>query len=437
MFPHLAAAIPLRSASVQRLPLDASGSGRVRVLSLVRLSSELARAVSAVGRVGVEGEVVNPRSHPGGVYFTLRDRAAQIGVRCPAARAARCRVLGGERVLVTGTVSWLPDRGGVQLVAEEVSPVGEGAIAAAIGDRRARLAAEGLLARPRRPLPLLPAVIGVVCGTEAAVRADIESVVAVRYPGYPMAWEPTNVSGPGAADAIASALASLDARPDVEVIVLARGGGDAAQLLPFSDEDLCRAICASTTPVVSAVGHEGDRPLCDEVADARFGTPSLAAAAVVPSRAELEGELARMAEQRGALVRRRTEDAAARLAAVDRGRSIRAGLDVAARRLEASSSRLRLVHPARAVAAAAARLDRVDWRDPLRRRCAQEARQLDARRRHLEALSPRRVLERGYAVVRDERGAVVRDAGAVAPGERVRVDLAAGRLGARVEEVER
>ena len=419
---------------MERLPLDLPRGG-VRVLSLVRLSSELARAVAGIGRVGVEGEVVMPRSHPGGTYFTLRDRAAQIAVRCPAARATRCRVVAGERVLVTGTVGWLADRGGAQLVAEEVSPVGEGAIALAIEERRARLAADGLLTRRRRPLPRLPAVIGVVCGTEAAVRADIESVIAVRFPGYPTAWQMANVSGAGAADAIAAALGALDARPEVEVIVLARGGGDAGQLLPFSDETLCRAIAACGTPVVSAVGHEGDRPLCDEVADARFGTPSLAAAAVVPSRAELEGELARMQEQRSVLLGRRLDDAGSRLAAVDRERAVRAGLDVASRRLDAAASRLRLVHPARAVASAAGRLERVAWREPARRRCAQEAQRLAAGERHLEALSPRRVLERGYAVVRDGTGTVVRDASAVTPGARVQVELAAGRLGARVEEV--
>jgi exodeoxyribonuclease VII large subunit len=385
----------------------------VRRLSLVRLSSEIARSVSSVGRVAVEGEVVMPRTHPGGTYFTLRDRAAQIAVRCPSARLVRCRTVAGERVLVTGSVSWLPDRGHLQLVAEEVAPVGAGAIAAAIAERRARLEADGLLARPRRRLPRLPAVIGVVCGTEAAVRGDIESVVAARFPGYPMAWVASNVSGPGAADAMAEAVAALDRRPDVEVIVLARGGGDAAQLLPFSDEALCRAICACVTPVVSAVGHEGDRPLCDEVADLRCGTPSLAAAAVVPSRAELEAELSALAERRAALLERRREGAARGLAAVD----------------------LRLVHPARVLAGASASLARLDWRGPLRRRCAGEAERLRASGRHLDALSPRQVLRRGYAVVRDDSGRVVRDASALALGHRLDVELASGRVGARVEEV--
>lgn len=419
---------------VQR-ELFGAGGGEVRRLSLVRLSSELARSVSGIGKVAVEGEVVMPRVHPGGTYFTLRDRAVQVSVRCPAARATRCRTVAGERVLVTGSVSWIPERGQLQLVADEVAPVGAGAIAAALLERRARLDADGLLDRPRRVLPRLPAVIGVVCGTEAAVRGDIESVVLARFPGYPMAWVPTNVSGPGAADAVATALAALDARPDVEVIILARGGGDAAQLLPFSDEDLCRAICACSTPVVSAVGHEGDRPLCDEVADLRCGTPSLAAAAVVPSRAELVAELDGLRAQRRALVERRREIALGRLRAVDRERALRSGLDLAAARLRQAEAALELLHPARALAAAAGRLDRVEWRAPARRRCAQERARLTASLRHLDALSPVRVLERGYAVVRGEDGAVVRDAAGVRPGQRVDVELAAGRLGARVEEV--
>src|SRR5687767_9078398 len=157
-----------------------------RRISLVRLSAELGRAAAAVGRIAVEGEVVKPSQHPGGVYFTLRDRAAQVSVRCPSNRLARCHVTAGERVLVTGSLSWLTDRGQLQLVAEEVAPVGAGAIAALIEEVRGRLAAEGLLDRPRRTIPRLPQVIGVVCGADAAVRADIESVVADRFPGYPV-----------------------------------------------------------------------------------------------------------------------------------------------------------------------------------------------------------------------------------------------------------
>jgi exodeoxyribonuclease VII large subunit len=402
--------------------------GAVRRVSLVRLSSEIARSVAAVGRVLVEGEVHRPsRGGGGAVYFTLKDRAAQVAVCCPSNRSARCRAVAGERVAVTGFLSWSADRGQLTLMADEVVPVGAGAIAAMVADARRRLAADGLLDRPRHPLPRLPRVIGVVCGADAAVRADIESVVADRFPGYPVDFAEVPVSGPGAVDAIMRALAVFDGRPEVDVVVLARGGGDATQLLPFSAEELCRAICACRTPVVSAVGHEGDRPLCDEVADRRFGTPSLAAAAVVPSRARLEEDLSRLAATLARVAGERLAAAGRRLAAVDRGAALVAGLATAGSRLDRAGLRLAHSHPDRLVVASAARLE--------------------AQRRQLEALSPARVLERGYAVVRlaaggagagagPGGGAVVREAGAVERGAAIEVQLARGRLQATVDAVE-
>jgi exodeoxyribonuclease VII large subunit len=247
------------------------------------------------------------------------------------------------------------------------------------------------------------------------VRADIESVVAVRFPGYPVLYAETNVSGPGAADAIVRAVEALDAHSEVDVIVLARGGGDAAQLLPFSDETLCRAIAACTTPVVSAVGHEGDRPLCDVVADARFGTPSLAAAAVVPSRVELEAGLgALLAEAAGTLAARVTS-ASDRLARIEPRAALTAGLTAATVRHERAGGRLALVHP--------------------RQRVAHAAQRLAAVQRHVDALSPARVLERGYAVVRSADGRVARDATALTPGSAVDVQFAIGHASARIEEV--
>lgn len=387
----------------------------VRRVSLVKLSGEIARAAAGIGRIAVEGEIVRPSRHPGGTYFTLRDRAAQLSVRCPATRLARCRVVAGERVVVTGSLGWMNERGQLQLVAEEVSPVGAGAIAALLEEVRARLGADGLLTRARRPLPRLPQVIGVVCGSEAAVRADFESVVTARFPGYPVLYAETNVSGAGAADAIVRALQMLDARPDVDVIVLARGGGDAAQLLPFSDETLCRAVAACATPVVSAVGHEGDRPLCDDVADARYGTPSLAAAAVVPSRVELEAGLAALLAEVTAGFAMRVTAASERLARIEPRAALTAGLAVASTRHERAGGRLALVHP--------------------RQRVAHAAERLRAAHRHVEALSPARVLERGYAVVRGPDGRVVRDAAALTVGASVDLRFAVGRAAARVEEV--
>ncbi|MGH9104520.1 MAG: exodeoxyribonuclease VII large subunit, partial [Acidimicrobiales bacterium] len=305
-----------------------------RRLTLVRLAGEIARSLSGIGRVAVEGEVHRPKASRGGwVYFTLRDRAAQLPVACPARHARRCRAVDGERVLVVGALVWGNDRGQLVLEAEEVTPVGEGAVAAMIAEARSRLAADGLLERPRQRLPVLPRVIGVVCGADAAVRGDIESVVAARFPGYPVVFEETTVSGPGAALAIVDALGRLCSRPGVEVVVLARGGGDATALLPWSDEDLCRAVAASALPVVSAIGHEGDRPLCDEVADLRCGTPSLAAGAVVPDRAGLDARLSGARERAARCARSQGEMGRERLRRAEVSRSLGAGLAGARGRL--------------------------------------------------------------------------------------------------------
>jgi exodeoxyribonuclease VII large subunit len=389
-----------------------------RRVSLVRLSSELARSLAGIGKVAVDGEVHKPSTGQragGRTWFTLRDRASQITVTVPASRAKRARVVAGERVQVTGSLEWVHAWGALQLVADEVVPVGEGAVAAMIAEARSRLAAEGLLDRPRRPLPLLPRVIGVVCGNDAAVRHDIESVVAARFPGYPTIFREVSVSGPGAVDAVCAAIDDLGQRDGVDVIVLARGGGDTTQLLPFSDEELCRAVVASRVPVVSAIGHERDRPLCDDVADLRCGTPSLAASAVVPDRDALvdrvDGALARAAVAIG----RRAELAARRLTAVDRDRAVLAGLERARARLDRANDRLPLVGPARALPSARARLD--------------------AHRRQLDALSPQRVLERGYAVVRlRDDGAVVRDTSSVKAGMLVDVQVATGSFAAEVTD---
>jgi exodeoxyribonuclease VII large subunit len=406
----------------------------VRRVTLVRLSALVARAASDIGPVAVEGEVhrVN-RGKTGRLWFVLRDRAAQVHVSVPAARLSRCRVVAAERVCVVGRLEWISEWGQLQLLAEEVTPVGAGAVAAAVAEARQRLADDGLLARPRRPIPPLPAAIGVVCGFEAAVRADIESVVAARFPGYPVVFRETTVSGPGAVDRVVEALSELGQRGDVEVIILARGGGDATQLLPFSDEAVCRAVCATPVPVVSAIGHHGDRPLVDEVADLRCGTPSLAAAAVVPDREALHAQLGAVMVAASAAAAARLARAAQRLDAVDRRAAIGRGLERAGGRLDRARGRLVVVHPSSRLKTAGGRLERIDAEGPLRRRVDGAVRQLAAVRREADALSPARVLERGYAVVRRSDGAVVRSASEVVVEERVAIEVARGRISALVE----
>lgn len=406
-----------------------------RRVSLVRLSALIAHAAGTIGRVAVEGEIHRPQTgRTGRQWFTLRDRASQVTVSVPAARRSRCRIVAGERVCVTGRLEWVNEWGQLQLLAEEVLPVGEGAIAAMIAEARRRLDADGLLSRPRRPIPVLPSVIGVVCGHEAAVRADIESVVAARFPGFPVTFWETTVSGPGAVDNLIQAIRALDARPDVDVVVLARGGGDATALLPFSDEELCRAVCACGTPVVAAIGHDGDRPLVDEVADLRCGTPSLAAGAVIPDRAALQARIDRALASVAATAAGVVGGADTRLASIDRRRAAVVGLERASARLERAANQLVLVHPSRELAQARRRLAAIDWRSPAAARLDGAARVLAAAGDQAEALGPTRVLQRGYAVVRREAdGAVVRDPAAVAIGDRLSVTVASGSLAAVVD----
>jgi exodeoxyribonuclease VII large subunit len=415
---------------------DEPASALPRRVTLIRLAGELARALSQVGRIAVDGEVHRPTTSRGGwVFFTLRDRAAQIEVKVPAGNVPRSRIVHGERVCVVGVLQWANDRGQVHLVAEEVTPVGEGAIAELIAETRRRLAADGLLDRPRRPLPVLPARIGVVCGTDAAVRRDIESVAGVRFPGYPLVFQETTVSGPAASMAIVEALEAVADRPGVEVVIVARGGGDAPSLLPWSSDEVCRAVAACRVPVVSAIGHEGDHPLCDEVADLRCATPSVAAGLVVPDRAALQARLDGHLAGAGRSLQGRAERAGRRLGAIDTRRALGQGVDRAAHRLDRCTDRLAVLHPARRLDDCRARLRAPDWRRPMWEALARSDGRLTAELRHLRALSPARTLERGYAVVTTVDGAVIRRASSVRPADRVDVRLAAGRLAAAVISV--
>ena len=329
---------------------------------------------------------------------------------------------------MVGVLVWSNDRGQLTVEAEEVTPLGEGAVAAMIAEVRARLAADGILARPRRALPRLPAVIGVLCGADAAVRKDIESVVAVRFPGYPLAVEETTVSGPGAALAITTALAQLSRTPGVEVIVLARGGGDATQLLPWSDEELCRAVAACPVPVVSAIGHEADRPLCDEVADVRCGTPSIAAHVVVPDREEIEAQLSALITGADAALGRSWRGSSERLARVATGTALGTAVDRARARARHAGERLSWAHPGRGVADCRARLERCDWRGPARSLLSSRSERLEGVHRQARALSPQHVIERGFAVVRRSDGLVVRSPSEVSAGELLELTIARGRI---------
>ncbi len=442
-----------RSAPDWPAVVDSAPASMVRTVSLTRLYAEVGRALAVPGRVQVEGDVHDRRvTQQGAVWFTLRDRALDLPVLIAGGRARKSRIVDGERVSVVGRVTLQQRKLQIRMEAEEVLPVGEGAVAALLVQVRARLAAEGLIDRARRPIPILPCGIGVVCGTDAAVRRDIESVVAVRFPGFPVRFLETTVQGAGAAESVRRAIDELVLSADVDVIVLARGGGSAVDLLPFSDEDLCRAIARCPKPVVTAIGHDGDRPVCDDVADLRCGTPSIAAQAIVPDRGALQGALDRSWADVARAMHNRSLTSRSRLggirweSALDRrcaalhqslsGIRWTDALDarVARERVTLATVAWDRVLPARCDAARRG-VDAIDPSSSLRRRAAEASNRLAVLRAQMDALSPTRVLERGYAVVRDRDGRVLRDAAQTSSGSALEITLAVGQLHVEVRHV--
>jgi len=262
----------------------------------------------------------------------------------------------------------------------------------------------------------LPRRIGVVTGNDAAAKRDVVTTIRSRFPPASVLVAETYVQGPRAAGEIVAALGALCGHPDVDVVVLTRGGGSFEDLLPFSDERVVRAVAECPVPVVSAVGHEQDTPLCDLAADVRASTPTAAGKLVVPELTELSIRLDRAREALARNVRRSLERDHQRLArSVERLRSRpRAAVDRERSRLERTRERLRLA-PALAVERKRAGLEKTAAR--------------------LVALSPVQTLERGYAIVRTESGDVLASAREVSPGEGVDITLADGGIGARVEEV--
>jgi len=373
--------------------------------------------------VWVEGEVTELRRHErwATVFFTLKDPAdgSCVGVTMPRGRfdGLRLELGDGERVHVYGRPELFEQRGDFRLRALTIERFGVGAHLAALERLKAKLAAEGLFAADRkRALPLLPRRIGLVTGNDAAAKRDVIATIQARFPPASVLVAETYVQGPRAALEIVSALRALCDEPDVDVIVLARGGGSFEDLLPFSDERLVRAVAACPVPIVSAVGHEQDTPLCDLAADVRASTPTMAGKLVVPELAAVSARLEREREALARGVRRLLERDAAELART-------------AERLRAAP-RLALERQRRSLESARERLQRAPALALERKRAS-----LVATAGKLAALSPRATLRRGYAIVRSESG-LVRTAAEVAPGVRVDVQLGEGGFGARVEDVQ-
>ncbi|MGI8699598.1 MAG: exodeoxyribonuclease VII large subunit [Mycobacteriales bacterium] len=377
--------------------------------------------IGRLGRVWVEGQVTEVTRRPGvgSVFFTLRDPVADVSVQVRCAREVYESVApplaSGARVVVSARPEFFLTRGSLSLTAYEIRPLGLGALLARLEALRAVLAAEGLFAPERkRPLPFLPRVVGLITGRASAAERDVLANARRRWPAVRFRVEAVPVQGPQAVASVIGALAALDADPEVEVIVLARGGGSVEDLLPFSDEALCRTVARCGTPVVSAVGHESDVPLLDLVADRRASTPTDAAKLVVPDVAEESARVLTMRNRARRSLGLTLDRENAGLAAL-RARPVLAD---PTRRLEQYATDARAL------------VDR--GRRAVTSRVAAAVAELASSRAHLCALSPAATLARGYAVAQRSDGTVVREPAQVSTGEMLRVRLAAGELRAKV-----
>ena len=439
-----------------------------RVWSVTELNARVRGMLEAEFRsIWVEGEISNFReAQSGHLYFTLKDESSQIRCVCfrNQARLLKFRPEDGLHVTLRGQLSVYEQRGEYQIYVETLEPVGLGALQLAFDQLKQRLESEGLFAAERKkPLPVLPGRIGIVTSPAGAAVRDILRILRRRYPNACALVYPVRVQGEGAAQDIVEALRFLNRKQLVDVVIVTRGGGSLEDLWAFNEESVARAISASTIPVISAVGHEQDFTISDFVADMRASTPSNAAEIVVRTRQDFDSHLLNTEQQLTQIIRyklmvhhRRVHE----LATHPGFRQLEAMLRQRRQRLDDSASqlaellRVRLQDARRRFQSAAACVAAFDLRAriaALRARSGQRSSELfarmdallAARRRLLERFatqlderSPLRVLDRGYAVVYDAAGNVVRNADAVQVNDEVSIRVRRGRLGARVTKRE-
>ena len=397
------------------MTLDTSAEAPVPVRTVLQL---VGGWIGRLGRVWVEGQIAECTVRGSAVFLTLRDPVAAVSVRVICSRqvfdAAEPPPAEGARVVVWARPDFNANRGSFALTALEIRAVGVGELLARLERLRRQLASEGLFSAERkRALPFLPGVIGLICGRDSAAQRDVMQNASRRWPAVRFRVEQTAVQGPYAVAEVIDALHRLDADPEVDVIVITRGGGSLEDLLPFSDETLIRAVAACRTPVVSAIGHEQDTPLLDYVADLRASTPTDAAKRIVPDVAE---QLALVSQLR------------------ERARRCMTGwLDRETAWLEAVRSRPALADPVREVERQAERVDALLQRARMSLDTSLVRGRDDVAhtRARLLALSPASTLRRGYAIVQHSNDGVVRSAAEVHPSELLTVRFATDQLTVR------
>jgi exodeoxyribonuclease VII large subunit len=381
------------------------------------VATRVAKYIDRLGTVWIEGQLTELKLRQSTAWMVLRDPAADmsLSVSCPRDLVINAPVplAEGTQVIMLGKPQFYTRNGSFSLRISEIRAVGIGELLARIARLRKLLDAEGLFdSRLKRPIPFLPNTVGLITGRASAAERDVLSVAETRWPAVRFAVRNTIVQGPSAVAQIVDALRDLDGDPHVDVIILARGGGSVEDLLPFSDETLCREIAKCTTPVISAIGHEPDDPLCDLVADVRAATPTDAAKRVVPDAAA-EQALVSDLRRRSARALRNWVHREQHTLSQLRSRP------VLAQPLAALTARTEEVHRALATA-----------RRDVTRLLEAESRGVGHLSARLATLGPAATLARGYAVVQVASGsmAVLRSTADAPAGTRLRIRVADGAI---------
>jgi len=382
-----------------------------------QIASAISGWIDRLGAVWVEGQIaqLNRRQGMNTVFLTLRDTVADISVQVTCSRqvfdSLNPPVVEGASVVVFAKPSYYPNRGTLSLYATDIRMVGLGELLARLERRRQLLAAEGLFARElKRTLPFLPHTIGLVTGAQSAAERDVLENARRRWPAVRFKVRHASMQGQNSAREVIEAVGSFDRDPEVDVIIVARGGGSVEDLLPFSDEGLVRAVHAAGTTVVSAIGHEPDTPLLDLVADVRASTPTDAAKMVVP---DVREELDRVVAMR------------------DRGRGlITSWLQHQQQQLDAVRARPSLANPRSGLDDRSLEIDelRSRTRRTIHHQLDRARNDLDHQLARVRSLSPLATLERGYAVLQDADGHVVTRVAQAGEGEPLHVRVRDGRV---------
>lgn len=397
------------------LPATALETTAERPWPVRLLSKKIADYVHRMAPVWVEGQIVQLNKHNASAtaYLTLRDTDTDMSLNVTMPKRALAAVSApvdeGAHVVVHAKPDFWVKKGTLSLRASDIRAIGVGELLARIEHLKKVMAAEGLFdAERKRPLPFLPGRIGLICGRDAKAKHDVVVNARARWQHVHFEIREVAVQGPNCVPQVSAALRELDADPEVEVIIIARGGGSVEDLLPFSNEALVRAVGHVRTPVVSAIGHETDTPLLDLIADHRASTPTAAAKRVVPDVAqELDQIDAARQRMRIALTTR---------------------IETEGQRLRALRERPVLADPTSIVTARMEGLERArrSGRDAMARHLDRAAADLGALRASLRALSPQSTLNRGYAVLRTTDGHLVRTAEQLQAGQRLHARLAQG-----------